>query len=106
MSSTANEHHFAKELEEEIQNDEQRMEVRDDISTLNDSRSTVPQEYGGDDPEKPPVKPSGVASPPQPAGPPMPWMKPHDPNRVEWDGPDDPANPQNWGKPCVIYDLV
>ncbi|VDC00642.1 unnamed protein product [Peniophora sp. CBMAI 1063] len=82
MSSTANEHHFNKELEDEIRSDEQRME-----------------DYGGDDPEEPPEK-TPVNSPVvKPAGPPMPWMKPHDPNRVEWDGPDDPANPQNWGKP-------
>lgn len=33
---------------------------------------------------------------------------PQDPNIVDWDGPDDPANPQNWstGKKAMTVCLV
>lgn len=29
---------------------------------------------------------------------PLPVQEPADPNTVDWDGPDDPANPLNWSK--------
>ncbi|KAF5313645.1 hypothetical protein D9611_010182 [Ephemerocybe angulata] len=47
--------------------------------------------YGGDDVHEPESK----APVPEPA-PPTPPAPPRDPNMVVWDGPDDPANPQNW----------
>lgn len=44
--------------------------------------------YGGDDPHEPQKDKNA----PLPQG-------EHDPNRVTWDSPDDPTNPQNWTKP-------
>ncbi|OBZ78053.1 putative transporter mfs2 [Grifola frondosa] len=45
--------------------------------------------YGGDDPQEPPQKrgESVVV---------LPELKKTDLNKVAWDGPDDPENPQNW----------
>lgn len=44
------------------------------------------EQYGGDEPQDPPVKiPSKLSSHPE-----------KDPNLVVWDGPNDPENPQNW----------
>lgn len=45
------------------------------------------EKYGGDDPLSPP--PNHAPPPPEES----------DPNMVTWDGPDDPANPQNWSVP-------
>lgn len=45
------------------------------------------ERYGGDEPRDPPTKVESVAVPALPAA---------DPNMVQWDGPDDPENPQNW----------
>lgn len=42
--------------------------------------------YGADEPEDPPVK--GRTNSPS--------HSTKDPNVVDWDGPDDPENPQNW----------
>jgi MFS transporter, DHA1 family, multidrug resistance protein len=51
------------------------------------------EKYGGDDINEPPGKaPSGE---PHPQPPPEPES---DPNVVTWDGPNDPANPQNWSR--------
>lgn len=47
------------------------------------------ERYGGDDPRDPPLKSPGVVSA-------VPALPTDDPNRVAWDGPDDPTNPQNW----------
>ncbi|TBU28211.1 MFS general substrate transporter [Dichomitus squalens] len=47
------------------------------------------EEYGGDDPREPPSKEQGAIPVPEQVATP-------DPNKVAWDGPDDPANPQNW----------
>ncbi|TFK32378.1 MFS polyamine transporter [Crucibulum laeve] len=55
-------------LEEEISRDEQAFE-----------------RYGGDDIHEP--TPKSEPSPP---------TLPTDTNKVDWDGPDDPSNPQNW----------
>jgi len=46
--------------------------------------------YGGDNPQDPQLK--------ELAAPQLPFLpKPNtDPNLVTWNGPDDPANPQNW----------
>jgi len=44
------------------------------------------EQYGGDEPQDPPVKfPTKSSSHPA-----------KDPNLVAWDGPNDPENPQNW----------
>ncbi len=50
------------------------------------------ERYGGDDPRDPPLKSPGVVSVAVPA------LPTEDPNRVTWDGPDDPTNPQNWSR--------
>ena len=47
------------------------------------------EEYGGDDPREPCSKEQGAISLPQEIATP-------DLNKVGWDGPHDPANPQNW----------
>ncbi|KAK7451300.1 hypothetical protein VKT23_012641 [Stygiomarasmius scandens] len=62
--------HENSALDREIADDEHRME-----------------KYGGDDPRDPPEK--------MPTPPVVPEQK-TDPNMVDWDGPDDPANPQNF----------
>jgi DHA1 family multidrug resistance protein-like MFS transporter len=49
--------------------------------------------YGGDDPEEP--TPLAAKFVPAPAGTAVVQPK-ADPNRVQWDGPDDPENPMNW----------
>ena len=46
------------------------------------------EEYGGDDPHDPLPKDHGEI--------PIPPADKEDPNKVGWDGPDDPTNPQNW----------
>lgn len=47
------------------------------------------EEYGGDDPLDPLPKENGHV--------PIVEDEPKaDPNKVAWDGPDDPTNPQNW----------
>ncbi len=46
------------------------------------------EQYGGDDPQEPLPKEGGII--------PVPPESKSDPYKVEWDGPDDPANPQNW----------
>jgi DHA1 family multidrug resistance protein-like MFS transporter len=52
------------------------------------------EKYGGDDIHNPPPKypeherPSPTAT--------LSTAPAQDPNMVSWDGPDDPANPQNW----------
>ena len=47
------------------------------------------EQYGGDDPQEPLPKEGGNI--------PVPASEEHpDPNKVGWDGPDDPQNPQNW----------
>ena len=50
------------------------------------------ERYGGDDPRDPPLKSPGAVSVAVPA------LPTEDPNRVTWDGPDDPTNPQNWSR--------
>ena len=69
-------------LEEEISRDEQRIE-----------------EYGGDDPEEPPVK-SPAPQSPLAKGPPPAFHEKHehDPNMVRFGGPEDKENPQNWSR--------
>jgi hypothetical protein len=76
--------------------------------TLNDNRSAVVlptstvslerelahdeeviHRYGGDDPHDPPPK-----SPRNPAA--LGNWTPLDPEEIDWDGPDDEENPQNW----------
>lgn len=82
------------ELRAEIQRDESRFE-----------------RYGGDDPVDPPPKTPqipGAAPPPAPAP-----AEKKDPDLVDWDGPDDPENPQNWSRfrkwvvtwTCVILSI-
>lgn len=46
------------------------------------------EQYGGDDPQDP--EPRGSARVPSIR------EEKSDPNKVDWDGPDDPENPQNW----------
>lgn len=42
-------------------------------------------------------KTPGLSGKPSDAQTPLfPWQRPLDPNAVTWDGPNDPANPQNW----------
>ncbi|KAJ3535277.1 hypothetical protein NMY22_g6556 [Coprinellus aureogranulatus] len=53
--------------------------------------------YGGDDIEDPPPK-SPVTQ-----GPALVAQPPKDPNMVDWDGPNDPANPQNWSRAYKWY---
>ncbi|KAL6304110.1 MFS polyamine transporter [Sparassis latifolia] len=50
------------------------------------------ERYGGDDPRDPPPKDSGDTRLPQ-------KEENFDYNKVTWDGPDDPENPQNWSHP-------
>ena len=47
------------------------------------------EEYGGDDPQEPMPKEHGEIPVPPPE-------KQADEHKVGWDGPNDPANPQNW----------
>lgn len=44
------------------------------------------ERYGGDEPEDPPIKSRSKS----------PSHLTKDPNLVDWDGPNDPENPQNW----------
>ena len=46
------------------------------------------EQYGGDDPQEPLPKEGGNI--------PIPAESESDPYKVDWDGPDDPTNPQNW----------
>jgi hypothetical protein len=76
------------ELREELARDEARFE-----------------RYGGDDPVDPPPKTprapaAAPSSVPQPVStPPSNSLeKSKDPNLVDWDGPNDPENPQNWSR--------
>lgn len=32
--------------------------------------------------------------------------EPHDPNVVDWDGPDDPENPMNWPQHKKVLNIV
>ncbi|KAI0666449.1 MFS polyamine transporter [Trametes maxima] len=48
------------------------------------------EEYGGDDPLEPLPKEGGII--------PLAPEEKEDPNKVSWDGPDDPQNPQNWSR--------
>ncbi|KAI0644022.1 MFS polyamine transporter [Trametes meyenii] len=48
------------------------------------------EEYGGDDPLEPLPKEAGII--------PVSPEEKEDPNKVSWDGPDDPENPQNWSR--------
>ena len=47
--------------------------------------------YGADDPREPPA-----VRAPTPPPPPAPTKAEPDRNMVNWDGPNDPTNPQNW----------
>ena len=69
-------------LEEEVEKDEAAFE-----------------NYGGDDPHEPPTL--GKETPFSPtttvtSRSPSPKVDGKDPDKVTWDGPDDPQNPQNW----------
>ncbi|KZV65969.1 MFS polyamine transporter [Peniophora sp. CONT] len=69
-------------LDEEIRRDEERIE-----------------EYGGDDPEEPPVKSPALKSPSLKASTPAFHHKQeHDPDMVRFGGPEDKENPQNWSR--------
>ncbi|KAH9941408.1 MFS polyamine transporter [Amylocystis lapponica] len=54
------------------------------------------EEYGGDDPREPFRKDDHRGSQ-------TPEIEKIDPNRVGWDGPDDPENPQAWSTPYKWY---
>ena len=58
------------------------------------------EQYGGDVPEDPTPKISPYV--------PSIVEEKIDPNKVDWDGPDDPENPQNWsnGKKWLITALA
>jgi DHA1 family multidrug resistance protein-like MFS transporter len=59
-----------RDLEQEIAREEKNFEA-----------------YGGDDPHEPENSDDKKA-----------FSTQEDPNRVTWDGPNDPTNPQNWSK--------
>ncbi|KZV63930.1 MFS polyamine transporter [Peniophora sp. CONT] len=57
------------------------------------------EDYGGDDPEEPPLKPPPPVSPSGGPSTPAPRHKhEHDPNLVRFGGSDDMGNPHNWSK--------
>jgi DHA1 family multidrug resistance protein-like MFS transporter len=61
----------------------------DDISAITTSGEDEPMRYARDDNHGPPARTPTKGCP----GPSPPT---EDPNMVDWDGNDDPANPQNW----------
>lgn len=60
------------------------------------------EKYGGDDPEDPPLRTSQSSNPAThevpSSSPAFGKGKDVDPNLVDWDGPNDPKNPQNWSR--------